>query len=97
MPKFISKQVICQTINNTLDYISPEKAEIRAFTMHNPTDQNIECTVAVSGIVFIKKTVTAGATETLSLLFNQQIGKDNRLTIAGDGLNVCLTVVEIVE
>lgn len=95
--KFINKQAICQTISGQLDYVSPENAQIRAFTVYNPTSDNVECTVAINSKVFIKKTVTASATEVLSGLFNQQIGKDERLTITGGGLNVWLTVVDIVE
>lgn len=95
--KYVHKQAICQTLSGQLDHISPEKAEIRAFTVHNPTSDSVECVVTANGKVFVKKTVTPNATEILSALFNQQIGKDERLTITGDGLNVWLTVVEIVE
>lgn len=95
--KYVHKQAICQTLSGQLDYVSLEKAEIRAFTVHNPTGDSVECAVTANGKVFIKKTVTPNATEILSALFNQQIGKDERLTITGDGLNVWVSVVEIVE
>lgn len=95
--KFINKQAICQTLSGQLDYVSPEQAQIRAFTVHNPTSDSVECTVMANGKVFVKKTVTPNATEIFSGLFNQQIGKDERLSITGDGLNVWVSVVEIVE
>lgn len=95
--KFVNKQAICQSISGQLDYVSPEQAQIRAFMVFNPTEQNVECTVAFGGYVFAKRTVRAGTTEVFSSLFNQQVSKDSRLTITGDGLNVCVTVVEIVE
>lgn len=97
MKKYKHIQAICQTLNGRLDYFSPEKSEIRAFTVHNPTDDDVECTVTANGKVFVKKTVTPSATEIFGSLFNQQIGKDERLSITGDGLNVWVSVVEIVE
>jgi len=45
----------------------------------------------------IKKTITAGATEVISSLFNQQLVKDEPLTMTGEGANVLITVVEITE
>lgn len=95
--KHIYKQAIRQTVSGNLDYVSPENAQIRAFTVHNPTSDSVECTVAINALPFIKKTVTANATDILSGLFNQQIGKDERITITGDGLNVWVSVVETVE
>lgn len=95
--KHIFRQAICQTVSGQLDYVSPENAQIRAFTVHNPTSDNVECVVSVNSKTFIKKTITPNATEMLSGLFNQQIGKDERLTITGDSLNVWVSVVETVE
>lgn len=97
MAKFINKQAICQTVGGQLDYVSPEQAQIRAFTVHNPTSDSIECTVTANGKVFAKRTILANSSEMFTQLFNQQIGKDERLSITGDGLNVWVSVVEIVE
>lgn len=95
--KFINKQAICQTINGQIDYVAVAESQIRAFTLYNPTSDNVECHVGINGKTFIKKTITPNATEMLGSLFNQQIGKDERLTIHGNGLNVWLSVVEIVD
>lgn len=94
--KFVNKQAVCQTISSQLDYVSPEACQIRAFSLFNPNLYNVEYSVSLNGKMFVKGTVTPNATEVLSALFNQQIGKDERLTITGDGLNVWLTVVDIV-
>ena len=45
----------------------------------------------------VKKTITSGATEVISSLFNQQLVKDEPLTMTGEGANVLITVVEITE
>lgn len=95
--KFINKQAICQTISGSLDYVSTEQAQIRAFTVFNPTSDSVECTVALNSKVFVKRTILANKSEMFTQLFNQQIGKDERLTITGDKLNVWVSVVEIVE
>lgn len=97
MKKYQYVQAICQTLGGQLDYVSPEKAQIRAFSVHNPTDDDVECVVVANGKTFVKKTVMPNATEIFGSLFNQQIGKDERLSITGDGLNVWVSVVEIVE
>lgn len=95
--KFINKQAICQTISGSLDYVSTEQAQIRAFTVFNPTSDSVECTAILNGRVFVKRTILANKSEMFTQLFNQQIGKDERLTITGDKLNVWVSVVEIVE
>lgn len=94
--KFVNKQAVCQTVSGQIDYVSPENTQIRAFSVFNPTLGNVEYSVSLNGKMFVKRTVTPNATEVLSALFNHQIGKDERLTITGDGLNVWLTVVDIV-
>lgn len=95
--KFINKQAICQTISGSLDYVSTEQAQIRAFTVFNPTSDSVECTAILNGKAFVKRTILANTSEMFTQLFNQQIGKDERLTITGDKLNVWVSVVEIVE
>lgn len=95
--KFINKQAICQTISGSLDYVSTEQAQIRAFTVFNPTSDSVECTATLNGKAFVKRTILANKSEMFTQLFNQQIGKDERLTITGDKLNVWVSVVEIVE
>lgn len=95
--KHIYKQALNQSVVGQLDYIASENLQIRALTVHNPTTNNIECVVAVNGNAFIKKTITPNSTEVLSGLFNQHVGKDEAMTFTGDGLNVLMSVVEIVE
>lgn len=82
--------------SNTV-YLPKADAQIRAFTVHNPTIEPIDITVLVSGKTMLAKTITAGATEVLSALFNQQLKKDEPFTMTGTGANVLLTTVEITE
>ena len=97
--KLVNKQaanITLATGSNTV-YLPKTDAQIRAFTMHNPTELPIDTIITVSGQVMVSKTVTAGATEVISSLFNQQLVKDEPLTMTGEGVNVLLTVVEITE
>lgn len=97
--KLTNKQaanVTLATGSNTV-YLPDTDAQIRAFTVNNPTVTNIDLTVEVSGKAMVKKTITAGATEVIASLFNQQLVKDEPLTMTGEGANVLLTVVEITE
>lgn len=97
--KLINKQAANITLvaaSNTV-YLPKTDAQIRALTIHNPTAEPIDLTIEVSGKATVKKTITAGATEVISSLFNQQLKKDEPLTMTGEGANVLLTVVEITE
>ena len=97
--KLVNKQaanITLSTGSNTV-YLPKTDAQIRAFTVHNPTASPIDATVTVSGKLMVAKTVTAGATEVIASLFNQQLVKDEPLTMTGEGANVLLTVVEITE
>ena len=97
--KLINKQAANITLaaaSNTV-YLPKTDAQIRALTIHNPTAEPIDLTIEVSGKSMIKKTITTGATEVISSLFNQQLVKDESLTMTGKGANVLITVVEITE
>lgn len=94
---FTNKQAAAQVLvagSNTI-YSPPTDAQIRAFTIHNPTAAPVSLTVQSNGLALVAKTLSEGATEVLSTLFNQQLKKDEPLTMTGEGLNVMLTVVEI--
>lgn len=92
-----------QAFNGTLTtgsnnvYLPKADAQIRAFTVHNTTTDPNELTVVVNGKTLVKKTLSANATDVISPLFNQQLVKDEPLTMTGAGINVLLTVVEITE
>lgn len=97
--KLTNKQAANTTLvagSNTI-YLPKTDAQIRAFTVHNPTADPIDTTVLISGKTYVKKTITGGATEVVASLFNQQLKKDEPLTMTGEGANVILTVVEITE
>ncbi|WP_131669254.1 hypothetical protein [Psychrobacter pygoscelis] len=97
--KFINKQANNVTLvadDNTV-YQTNVDAQIRALTVHNPTEANIDLVISLGDKQYVKKTVTPNATEVISQLFNQQIKKTEALTMIGEGLNVLLTVVEITE
>lgn len=97
--RFTNKQAAIITLaaaDNEL-YLPPADAQIRAFTVHNPTAAPVDTTITINGKVMLKKTITAGATEVISQLFNQQLKKDEPMTMTGEGVNVMLTVVEITE
>jgi hypothetical protein len=96
---FINKQAALVTLaaaSNEI-YTAPTDAQIRALTVHNPTETNIDLVVTVGGVQILTKTIVANSTEVLSQLFNQQLKKTEILTMTGDGANVMLTVVEITE
>ena len=96
--KFTNKQALNQTLAAGDNKYTPTvNAEIRAFTAFNPTAANIELIVKIAGKQYIKKTVTAGATETINQLLNQQLKPSEDVVVTGEGLNVLMTVVEITE
>lgn len=97
--KLTNKQAANITLgagSNTV-YLPKTDAQIRAFTIHNTTNDPNELTVVVNGKTLVKKTLSANATDVISPLFNQQLQKDEPLTMTGEGINVLLTVVEITE
>lgn len=97
--KFINKQAAMLTLIAEVNevYLPTTDAQIRALTVHNPTELPIDLAIAITGLLMVKKTITAGATEVISSLFNQQLKKDELLTMTGEGANVLITVVEITE
>lgn len=97
--KLTNKQAANVTLiaGSNVVYLPDTDAQIRAFTVHNPTAANVDITALVSGQLLIAKTVTPNATEVISSLFNQQLQKDEPMTMTGEGVNVLLTVVEITE
>lgn len=97
--KFINKQAALVTLGAASSeiYTPSTDAQIRAFTVHNPTAAPIDIEVNVGAVKLLTKTVTANATEVLSVLFNQQLKKGAALSMTGTGANVMLTVVEITE
>lgn len=96
--KFINKQALNITLTAGDNNHTPQAdSQIRALTVFNPTLNNVDIVIKVSGRQFVKKTVTPNTTEVINQLFNQQIAKDEILTFVGDGLNVLMTVVEIID
>ena len=97
--KYINKQAALITLSAASNeiYTPGTDAQIRAFTIHNPTAEPIDIEVSVGAVKLLTKTVTANATEVLSALFNQQLKKGAALSMTGTGANVMLTVVEITE
>lgn len=96
--KFINRQAlnVALTANNGT-YTPKTDAQIRAFTAFNPTTANIDLIVKIGAQQYIKRTVTPNSTEVINQLFNQQIVTDEVLSVTGTGLNVIVTVVEIVD
>ena len=96
--KFTNKQALNLTlVAGDNKYTPTANSEIRAFTVFNPTDANIELVVRIATKQYIKKTVTAGATDTVNQLLNQQLKPSEDVVVTGEGLNVLMTVVEITE
>ena len=97
--KFINKQAAILTLiaESNEVYLPKTDAQIRALTVHNPTELPIDLVITITGLQMVKKTITAGATEVISSLFNQQLVKYEPLTMTGEGANVLITVVEITE
>lgn len=94
---FTNKQAaeLALTTDSNLLYTPPTDAQIRAFTVHNPTGAAVNYTVEVNALAMVSRSIAAGATEVVSTLFNQQLQADEPLTMTGEGLNVMVTVVEI--
>lgn len=97
--KYINKQAALVTLGAASNeiYTPATDAQIRAFTVHNPTAEPIDIEVNVGAVKLLTKTITANATEVLSALFNQQLKKGAALSMTGTGANVLITVVEITE
>lgn len=94
------KQAYNDTLNagsNTL-YTAPAGtlAQIRAATAHNPTVLPIVLVVSVGGNQFVKKTLAADATQILSELLNHQVNAAQTVTATGEGLNIILSIAEVV-
>lgn len=83
--------------SNTL-YTAPAGtlAQVRAFTAHNPTVAAVELVVLVDGNQFVKKTIAADATLILSELLNHQVNAAQVVTATGEGLNLILSLAEVV-
>ena len=94
---FINKQAAAITLatGSNAVYTPETDAQIRAFTVHNPTAALINFTVEYNGLAMVARSIAAGATEVISTLFNQQLKAGEPLTMTGEGLNIMLTVVEI--
>ena len=94
---FTNKQAAALTLvtDNNAIYTPVTDAQIRAFTVHNPTAEAIAYTVDYNGLALVSRSIAAGATEVVSTLFNQQLNADEPLNMTGEGLNVMLTTVEI--
>lgn len=83
--------------SNTL-YTAPAAtlAQIRAFTAHNPTALPVDLVVLVNSVRYIKKTIAADASVVLSELLNQQVNATQLVTATGEGLNLILSLAEVV-
>lgn len=71
-------------------------AQIRAFTAHNPTAAPVDLVVLVDGNQIIKKAVAADASVVLSELLNQQVNAGQVVDATGTGLNLILSLAEVV-
>jgi len=71
-------------------------AQIRAFTAHNPTAGAVDLVVLVDGNQFVKKTIAADATLVLSELLNHQVNAGQVVDATGTGLNLILSLAEVV-
>lgn len=83
--------------SNTL-YTAPAAtvAQIRAFTAHNPTASPVDLVVLVNSVRHVKKTIAADASVVLSELLNQQVNAGQVVTATGAGLNLILSLAEVV-
>lgn len=95
--KFLNKQALNVVLDGEQLYTAQSDVQIRAFTVHNPTSNNVDLTIKIGEQVYVKKMVATAQTEVINALFNQQIAKDETMTVTGDELNVLLTVVEILN
>lgn len=83
--------------SNTL-YAAPAAtlAQIRALTAHNPTALPVDLVVLVNSVQHVKKTIAADATLVVSELLNHQVNAAQVVTATGEGLNLILSLAEVV-
>lgn len=82
--------------SNTLLTSANGKSQIRAITVFNPTAASVTLKVSIAGKQYIQRDIAANATTIISELINQQIEKTEAITAEGEGLNIILSVAEIV-
>ena len=83
--------------SNTL-YTAPAAtlAQIRAFTAHNPTALPVDLVVLVNSVQHVKKKIAADDTLVVSELLNHQVNAAQVVTATGEGLNLILSLAEVV-
>lgn len=94
--KYINKQALNTTlVQSNNNFLPKADSQIRALTVHNPTDSHVDLTITIGSKAYIKKTIAAGSSEVISQIFNQHLNKDVPMAFTGTGLNVLMSVVEI--
>lgn len=97
---YVQKQANLSTLGDgdVEIYKATTNAQVRAFTVYNPSDKdNVICVVKVNDKELATKTLMPKKEIVLSFLFNQQIKPNDKIVVNGKGLNVMLTVTEIVD
>lgn len=82
--------------DNTLYTVAGGSAQIRAITAHNPTASPVELTIAIGGKRYIKRSLVADSTTTIPELINQQAEASETIIATGTGLNIMLSLAEII-
>ena len=83
--------------SNTL-YTVPAgtSAQVRAFTAHNPTMTPITLVVSANGKDFAEQVVASKARMSVAEVFNQQINAGQSIVATGAGMNLWVSVAEVV-
>lgn len=82
--------------SNTLLTSANGKSQIRAITVFNPTASSVTLKVSIAGKQYIQRDIAQNASSIIPELINQQVEKTEVMTAEGEGLNIMLSVAEIV-
>ncbi|MFA9203857.1 MAG: hypothetical protein ACEQSD_07655 [Flavobacteriales bacterium] len=83
--------------SNTL-YTAPAStlAQVRALTAHNPTAAAVSLTISVNAVQLVNKSIAAGVSVVVSELLNHQVNAGQVVAATGTGLNLILSLAEVV-
>lgn len=91
-----SVDVVLVAGNNTLYTTASGTTIIRSILVFNPTASPIELNLSKNGLQFKKVTIASYATATIPEFVNSQIDVTKTLMATGTGLNVSVSVQEVV-
>lgn len=96
--KFNSNQAINSPLGTDgVLFTAQVKTEIRGILVSNTTDSNVSLNVKINDNDFGTQVYTPGPSENFNKLNNQILKPGDKLLFTGNGLNLLLSIIEIIE